>query len=118
MVRRDFGFVLEIPISLLSDPRLVGSYAIQLAKLSGLKVATTASPKRWDLLKSYGADLLVDYRDPEVVAKLKAGTGDSIMYGLDCITEGDSYRKAQLAFRPEGGTLITVLFQLEGRSRN
>jgi len=66
------------------------------------------------MLKSYGADLIIDYKDPEVVAKLKAGTGDSIKYGLDCISEGDSYRKAQLAFQSEGGTLVTLLFKLEG----
>ena len=40
----------------------VGQYAIQLAKLSGLKVATTASPSRWETLKAYGADLIVDYK--------------------------------------------------------
>lgn len=56
----------------------------------------------------------MDYKDPEVVKKLKEGTDDSIKYGLDCISEGDSYKKAALAFRPKGGTLITVLFQLEG----
>ena len=40
----------------------VGRFAIQLAKFSGLKVATTASPKNWDRLKDLGADLIVDYK--------------------------------------------------------
>ena len=40
----------------------VGRFAIQLAKLSGLKVATTASEKNWDKLKALGADLVVDYK--------------------------------------------------------
>lgn len=40
----------------------MGQYAIQLAKLSGLKVATTASEARWPLLKTLGADLTVDYK--------------------------------------------------------
>jgi len=104
-------------ILIWSGATAVGSFAIQLAKLSGLKVATTASPKRWDLLKSYGADVLVDYKDPDVVKKLKDATGDSIKYGLDCISEGDSYRLAQRAFRPEGGHLITTLFMLEDLPR-
>ena len=88
---------------------IVGSFAIQTAKLAGLKVATTASSSRWDLLKSYGADVIVDYKDPEVVKKLKEATNDSIQYGLDCITLGDSTRLSQMAFRPEGGHLITSL---------
>ncbi|KAF8582081.1 NAD(P)-binding protein [Ramaria rubella] len=104
-------------ILIWSGATSVGNFAIQLAKLSGLKVATTASPKRWDFLRALGADLLVDYKDPDVVAKLKDGTGDTIKYGLDCVTEGDSYRKAQLAFRPEGGHLITTLFELNDLPR-
>ena len=40
----------------------VGQYAIQLAKLSGLRVATTASEKKWDLVKGLGADVVVDYK--------------------------------------------------------
>ena len=72
-------------------------------------MATTASPKRWKLLKSYGADVIVDYRDQDATKKLKDATGDTIEYGLDCISEGNSTRQAQLAFRPEGGHLITVL---------
>ncbi|KAF8509905.1 hypothetical protein JB92DRAFT_2943277 [Gautieria morchelliformis] len=96
-------------ILIWSGATAVGSFAIQLAKLSGFKVATTASPKRWELLKSYGADVVVDYRDQDVVKKLKDATGDAIEYGLDCITQGDSVRQTQLAFRPEGGHLITTL---------
>lgn len=37
-------------------------YAIQLAKLAGLKVATTASPAKHELVKSLGADVVVDYK--------------------------------------------------------
>lgn len=92
----------------------MGQFAIQLAKLTGLNVATTASPKNWDLLRGYGADVVVDYKDPNVVEKLKEQTNDSIQYGLDCVTEGDSTKTAQLAFRPQGGDLVTTLFDLEG----
>ena len=35
-------------------------YAIQLAKLSGYKIATVASPRNHELLKSYGADVVFD----------------------------------------------------------
>jgi len=100
-----------------SGATAVGQYAIQLAKLSGLKVATTASEKRWPLLKSLGADFVVDYKDPDVVKKLKEGTNDSIEYGLDCIAEKGSYQLAQQAFSPNGGHLIALLFKLENLPR-
>jgi NADPH:quinone reductase-like Zn-dependent oxidoreductase len=38
----------------------VGLFAVQLAKLAGYKVVATASPKNFDLVKSYGADEVVD----------------------------------------------------------
>jgi len=98
--------------------RGVGIYAIQLAKLSGLRVIATASPKRWEKLKGYGADVLVDYNDPDVVNKLKKATGDTIKYGIDCVTNGESYRKSQLAFGPQGGHLITTLFEIEDLPRS
>ncbi|MDQ0782041.1 NADP-dependent oxidoreductase [Chryseobacterium sp. W4I1] len=40
----------------------VGTFAIQLAKYLGATVATTASQKNFDLLKSLGADVLIDYK--------------------------------------------------------
>jgi len=95
----------------------VGQYAIQLAKLAGLRVATTASQKKWDLLKSLGADLVVDYKDPDVVKKLKKGTDDGIQYGLDCISENGSIQQAEAAFRPSGGHLVTLLFDLGDLAR-
>lgn len=38
----------------------VGMFAVQLAKLAGYKVIATASEKNFDLVKSYGADEVVD----------------------------------------------------------
>lgn len=54
----------------------VGQFAIQLAHISGYKVATTSSPANFDLVKSLGADAVFDYHDPEVVAKIKSASGD------------------------------------------
>ena len=41
----------------------VGQYAIQLAKLSGYRVVTTASKRNHELVKSLGADLVFDVSD-------------------------------------------------------
>jgi len=104
-------------ILIWSGSTAVGQYAIQLAKLAGLRVATTASPKRWDLMKSLGADVMVDYKDPDVIKKLKEGTNNEIQYGLDCISEHGSIQQSQAAFRPSGGHLITLLFDLRNLPR-
>jgi len=61
----------------------VGQYAVQLGKLAGWKVATTASESNHALLKSYGADAVFDYKDKDVVNKIKEATGDKCEHALD-----------------------------------
>ncbi|SHG09734.1 NADPH:quinone reductase [Flavobacterium fluvii] len=49
----------------------VGTFAIQLAKYLGAFVATTTSTKNIDLVKSLGADLIIDYKTEDFETKLK-----------------------------------------------
>ena len=49
----------------------VGTLAIQLAKHLGAFVATTTSSKNSDLVKSLGADLIIDYKTEDFETKLK-----------------------------------------------
>lgn len=48
----------------------VGTIAIQLAKHLGATVATTASENSFELLKSLGADVLIDYKKEDFETKL------------------------------------------------
>jgi NADPH:quinone reductase-like Zn-dependent oxidoreductase len=73
----------------------VGLHAINLAKLAGLKIVSTASPHNHALLKSLGADAVFDYKDPEVVQKIKEWTlpHGGVTIALDCVAEhGESHR--------------------------
>ncbi|TDD76078.1 NADP-dependent oxidoreductase [Flavobacterium caseinilyticum] len=49
----------------------VGTFAIQLAKHLGAFVATTTSSKNIDLVKSLGADLIIDYKIEDFETKLE-----------------------------------------------
>lgn len=49
----------------------VGTFAIQLAKHLGATVATTTSAANFDLVKSLGADVVIDYRKDDFEAILK-----------------------------------------------
>lgn len=49
----------------------VGTFAIQLAKHLGAFVATTVSDKNRELVKSLGADLIIDYKTEDFETKLK-----------------------------------------------
>ena len=43
----------------------VGHYAVQLAKLAGLHITATCGARNMELVKSLGADEVIDYKTPE-----------------------------------------------------
>ncbi|KAL9052722.1 MAG: hypothetical protein Q9162_005223 [Coniocarpon cinnabarinum] len=67
-----------------------GLFAIQMAKLSGLTVATTCSPRNFDLVKRLGADGAFDYKDPNCGAQIREFTQNKCSHAFDCISEGSS----------------------------
>jgi NADPH:quinone reductase-like Zn-dependent oxidoreductase len=73
----------------------VGTFAIQLAKYLGAMVATTASASKHELVKSLGADVIVDYRtdnfrrllkDCDLVLDTLGGQG--LMDSFYCLRRG------------------------------
>jgi NADPH:quinone reductase len=51
----------------------VGHFAIELAKFAGARVATTVSgPQKAEMAAKAGADLVVNYRDPDAADQLRA----------------------------------------------
>src|ERR1700683_5590495 len=60
---------------------------IQLAKLSGLTVIATASPKNNEYLKSLGADYVFPYSDPNTPAEIRKLTDGKLYLGYDTISE-------------------------------
>ena len=60
----------------------MGSFAIKLAKLSGAYVFTTCSRYNHDLVKSLGADRLIDYKKEDFVDVILKETGN---IGVDAV---------------------------------
>ncbi|KAI0566328.1 alcohol dehydrogenase [Gracilaria domingensis] len=80
----------------------VGVHAMQVAKaLFGAgHVATTASAAKFDFVKEYGADVIVNYREEDVGEKLK-GWADIVM---DCVGDLDTAKNVT----KEGGKMLTI----------
>ncbi|EJD36073.1 GroES-like protein [Auricularia subglabra TFB-10046 SS5] len=98
-----------------SGATAVGRWLIQLARLSGLRVVATASPRNWDMLRSLGADAVFDYRSPTVAEDIRAATGGTLAYGALCEIDGtaDELRKPAIALRDAGGALSAItLFEI------
>jgi NADPH:quinone reductase-like Zn-dependent oxidoreductase len=79
----------------------VGSMAIQLARHLGATVATTASAAQAPVLKTLGADVVIDYKTQDFSAMLKD-------YDRVLDTQGGGTLRKSLAVLKPGGKLIGI----------
>ena len=82
----------------------VGTLAIQLAKHLGATVATTTSRANIDLVKSLGADVVIDYKKDDfetVLHELRRGSAQPGRGGArEVASRSQAWRNAHLDFRP------------------
>ncbi|KAJ5896890.1 chaperonin 10-like protein [Penicillium subrubescens] len=86
-----------------------GTMAIQLAKLSGLTVVTTCSPRNFDLVRDLGADHVFDYNSPDAVSLIKEVTEHALRYALDTVASEVTARFCCDVLGKEGGRYSSVL---------
>lgn len=79
----------------------VGTFAIQLAKHVGATVATTTSSANIDLVKSLGADIVIDYKKDDFEKVLQ--NYDVVLHSQDAV----ALKKSLRVLKP-GGTLISI----------
>ncbi|KAJ4468788.1 chaperonin 10-like protein [Lentinula aciculospora] len=89
----------------------VGHSAVQLARVSGLRVFVTASLSVHDELKALGADQTFDYKASDVVKQIQAAAGErGIIYAIDTVGEQSTTNSTIDALSPSrGGHLVTIL---------
>jgi len=97
------------PILVSGGSSSVGQFVIQFAKLAGLRVLATSSPKNFDLLKSLGADEVFDYNDPETSKRIKQSTNNQLKHAVDAISEHQSPAQISEALSDEGGIVSIIL---------
>ncbi|RMM54483.1 NADPH:quinone reductase [Pseudomonas corrugata] len=84
----------------------IGTFAIQLAKHLGAKVATTTSTANIELVRSLGADEVVDY---------KKQAFEQVLSGCDVVlgtTRGDALEKSVGILKP-GGKIVSLVGPLD-----
>ena len=79
----------------------VGTFAIQLAKHVGATVATTTSTANVDLVRSLGADIVIDYKKEDFADVLR--DYDVVLQSLDKVTLEKSLR----VLKP-GGQIVSI----------
>jgi len=82
----------------------------QLGHLMGYRIIALCSPHNAELVKSLGADEVVDYHDAEKAsADIKRISGGGVTLGLDTISEGKSFQICLGGFGDKGGRLNAIL---------
>ena len=77
----------------------VGMISIQLAKMAGYRVLSTASPQNHAQILRLGASTVEDYRDNKVIDKLLEATAGNRIAGILAIGAGSGKSCIQLASR-------------------
>lgn len=81
----------------------VGGFAVQLLAAAGARVIATASPPNHDYVRGLGAEKVLDYRQADLGAALRAATGER---GFDAVVDAVSQASAEqglLLLRHAGG---------------
>lgn len=93
----------------------MGQYAVQILHYWGYtNIIATASPKHHDMVKSYGAKAVVDYRDSAVVSTLRdllgVGKTPQKVVAMDCVDSktGSLLPISQIVTEP-GSAVAAVL---------
>ena len=84
----------------------IGSFAIQLAKVLGAKVATTTSSGNIDWVRSLGADEIIDYKQHDFAQILR--DYDAVF----ATVKGDNVEKSIGILRP-GGKIVSIVGPLD-----
>lgn len=94
----------------------VGMFTTMLAKSIGCKVVGTASPHSFELVKSYGADAVFNYRDNDVAEQI-AKLYPNITKAVDCFSEGKSAAVCDKVIGDKGGKVIILLPTTKPKAR-
>lgn len=86
----------------------VGGFAVQLAHQAGARVIALARPEYQRAVTALGADVVFDYRDPDLAAKVRAETpdGQGVDVMLEVVNPGDA--RKSLAFIRYNGHLLSI----------
>ncbi|KAF4501666.1 toxD [Fusarium agapanthi] len=97
----------KIAVLIWGGNTTVGYFAIQIAKLHNIEVATTCSPKNFDKMRQAGATHVFDYNDDEVVSKIRSAL-PNLQHAFDTVGNETSSATASRSISLPEGALCTV----------
>lgn len=98
----------RLPVLVFGGSSSTGTAAIQLLKLAGFDPVATCSPHNFDLVRTYGATAVFDYKDQGVVPAIKAYTKNGLRFALDCISTTASMQFCYQVIGRAGGNYTAL----------
>ncbi|KAF5553201.1 toxD [Fusarium napiforme] len=95
------------PLLIWGGNTTVGYFAIQIAKLHNIEVATTCSPRNFDKMRQAGATHVFDYNDEEVVPSIRSAV-PNLQHVFDTVGNETSSATAARSISLAEGMLCTV----------
>lgn len=83
-----------------------GSFAIQLARMAGAKVAATCGPANLDYVRSLGADLAINYREGNVLGEVRNWAPEGLDLVIDTVGQGTLLDSVEMVKR--GGIIAPI----------
>lgn len=87
----------------------VGIFAIQLAKLMGAEVITTASQKNHDLVRQLGADIVIDYHQQSLT---------EVVHDIDAVLDSVGQVDEGMQVLKDEGRLVTISAQVTSEQQS
>ncbi|KAF5981205.1 hypothetical protein FBULB1_4873 [Fusarium bulbicola] len=97
----------KTPLLIWGGNTTVGYFAIQIAKLYNIEVATTCSPRNFDKMRQAGATHVFDYSDEEAVSKIQSAV-PNLQHVFDTVGNETSSATAAMSVSQTAGVLCTV----------
>ncbi|KAL6797815.1 GroES-like protein [Trichoderma sp. SZMC 28013] len=91
------------PVLIYGGSTATGTLAIQFAKLSGLEVVTTCSPRNFRLVRDLGADHVYDYNLPSCAPSIRKITKNRLAHVFDTVSTAETAEICCNAIGSQGG---------------
>ncbi|KAK7394044.1 hypothetical protein QQX98_013175 [Neonectria punicea] len=107
------------PVLVYGASTASGTMAMQLLKLIGCDPIGVCSPRNFEMVKSYGASAVFDYKVASVAEDIKNHTRGELRHALACITDEASIACCEASIGPSGGRLVLLEdFEDEWKTRD
>jgi NADPH2:quinone reductase len=106
----------SVPLVINGAGTAVGSFAAKMASAtSGIKPIIALAGSNADEIKSFGADVVLNYRDADVAAKLLEATGGKVSHVFDAFPTEASIKYLLEVLKPDGRYVGTT--KLAGKQK-